>query len=62
MDDPADLRIQAAGWRLLATFYGSGSEALLETASFLETRAAELERRGAQPDRANARPLTRKSA
>lgn len=62
MDNPKDLRIQAAGWRLLATFYGSGSEALLETASFLEARAAEVERRGAQPNRVNAYPPTRKSA
>jgi hypothetical protein len=45
MDSPEDLRIQAAGWRMLAGFYGSGSEALLETARFLEAHAAELERR-----------------
>jgi hypothetical protein len=43
MDSPADLRIQAAGWRLLAQFYGSGAEALLETARYLDARARQLE-------------------
>jgi hypothetical protein len=51
MDSPADLRIQAAGWRLLAQFYGSGAEALLETAHYLDARARRLEQPAqADPD------------
>jgi len=43
MDTPADLRIQAAGWRLLAEFYGPGGQAMLETARFLDARADQIE-------------------
>jgi hypothetical protein len=43
MEDPADLRIQAAGWRILAGFYGQAGEALLETARMLESRADRVE-------------------
>jgi hypothetical protein len=57
MEDPTDLRLQAAGWRILADFYGPAGEALLETARMLEARADQLERERAprsapQPPRA----------
>jgi hypothetical protein len=62
MDSPADLRIQAAGWRLLAQFYGSGAEALLETAGYLDARASRLERQSrSDPDERPRRDVRKRA-
>jgi hypothetical protein len=62
MDSPADLRIQAAGWRLLAQFYGSGADALLETARYLDARARRLEQQAGAESDARPWPDVRKRA